>query len=50
MVYDYYLYIFILKRKDLILMSVWAFADLHGRKDLFDFIMEKIGPKDKVYC
>ena len=31
-------------------MSVWAFADLHGRKDLFDFIMEKIGPEDKVYC
>lgn len=30
-------------------MSVWAFADIHGRKDLFDLMMEKIGPEDKVY-
>ena len=30
-------------------MSVWAFSDIHGQRDLFDQVMAKIGPEDKVF-
>ena len=30
-------------------MSVWAFSDIHGQRQLFNAVMDKIGPDDKVY-
>ena len=30
-------------------MSVWAFSDIHGQRQLFDAVMDKIGPDDRAY-
>lgn len=30
-------------------MNVWAFSDIHGQRELFDAIMAKIEPNDKIY-
>ena len=30
-------------------MSVLVFSDIHGQRQLFDAVMDKIGPDDKVY-
>ena len=30
-------------------MSTWAFSDIHGNRQLFDALMEKIGPNDTAF-
>lgn len=30
-------------------MSIWAFSDIHGQRQLFDAVMDKIGPDDRAY-